>query len=826
MARFQKYRLSWPVTSSQWYNVDAMFSEIYADIAAGQSIPNTAVVPGTYGSATQIPVFTVNETGNLTFASSVAIPVTAAAAGTLTGTTLAPNVIFSSLTTVGTLVGGATGPGFTINVGPGESPIVGLIPTANLGLRTATNNTFLRGDQVWASTTEAIPAIVDVQSTNNGMATGTYSVGPFLTNPNVGDTIVVCTWVQGSPVSAVAPTDTLGNTYTQIGTNATSPGDGFGFPVTWAAVSIATGSCTISSVNTNRAMAIAWLISGAGVYNGDYQSALSTGGVAAIASGPSSPAPAPGSIFLSFTSQDTSPTGVFTYGLGWNTTGVNGFTSAMIASGRNWIEESSVGGIHVDSEYSISSAVRNGTYTSPSAGSWGAVVFSFAPGTRPVVATVSAITNDNSTNAAMYPVWVSATPGNEQLKTSSTELVWNPGICAGGAFGIGGVTVDGQWRVVIAAKEASGISALQLRANLGANAGVFDTRVFAISNELNTKQLFQLVHALDGVQLAANASTIPLNLDLRTIGAASLMLGTTNIIRWTLYPLGGFSNTAVDPGASVLAQGGALALGTVSTDGIVTENDTASTALIPVQKSPRIRFRSHVWNTTTPADNTNDWWFESVPVSGATPSGALVFNSSINGGASTQPFTFLSGGNFNAPVGTITAQNLAAQAGGLIFWTSRFVFNSPATGQMVWNNGAQNAGIGFDVTTDSTVKIRTRAQTGDGSLTALNITTSGTLIDKSYNIATPATLATVTMSANQQRQVINPAGTIAVLTVTLPPTPTDGQIAGISFTQIVSALTVNAPAGATVVQAPTSAAVDTNFRFIYQASSTSWFPAA
>ena len=104
--------------------------------------------------------------------------------------------------------------------------------------------------------------------------------------------------------------------------------------------------------------------------------------------------------------------------------------------------------------------------------------------------------------------------------------------------------------------------------------------------------------------------------------------------------------------------------------------------------------------------------------------------------------------------------------------------------------------------------------------------TSGTLIDKSYNIATPATLATVTMSANQQRQIINPAGTIAVLTVTLPSSPTDGQIAGISFTQVVSALTVNAPGGTTVVQAPTSAAVDTNFRFIYQASSTSWFPAS
>jgi hypothetical protein len=60
--------------------------------------------------------------------------------------------------------------------------------------------------------------------------------------------------------------------------------------------------------------------------------------------------------------------------------------------------------------------------------------------------------------------------------------------------------------------------------------------------------------------------------------------------------------------------------------------------------------------------------------------------------------------------------------------------------------------------------------------------------------------------------------------VTLPPSPVDGQVAGIAFTQIVSALTVNAPGGATVSAAPTSAAVDTNYRFLYQASSTTWFP--
>ena len=113
-----------------------------------------------------------------------------------------------------------------------------------------------------------------------------------------------------------------------------------------------------------------------------------------------------------------------------------------------------------------------------------------------------------------------------------------------------------------------------------------------------------------------------------------------------------------------------------------------------------------------------------------------------------------------------------------------------------------------------------------GSLAGTSYSHSGAEIDKTYQIYTPATLATVAMSAGQSRAIINPAGTIAVLTVTLPPSPVDGQVAGISFTQIVSALTVNAPGGATVVGPPSASAVNSAFRFLYQASSTSWFPAA
>jgi hypothetical protein len=71
------------------------------------TLANTTVAAGAYGSATAIPIFNVDAKGRLTTASSIPIStITSVSAGNLTGTTLASNVVNSSLTRVGTITSG------------------------------------------------------------------------------------------------------------------------------------------------------------------------------------------------------------------------------------------------------------------------------------------------------------------------------------------------------------------------------------------------------------------------------------------------------------------------------------------------------------------------------------------------------------------------------------------------------------------------------------------------------------------------------------------------------------------------------------------------
>lgn len=84
------------------------------------ALADTTVTPGSYGEASSVPTFTVDQQGRLTLAGSVTV---VAPAGTLSGTTLAAGVTGSSLTSLGTLT--------TLAVG-GTAGVNGKTPVANV----------------------------------------------------------------------------------------------------------------------------------------------------------------------------------------------------------------------------------------------------------------------------------------------------------------------------------------------------------------------------------------------------------------------------------------------------------------------------------------------------------------------------------------------------------------------------------------------------------------------------------------------------------------------------------------------------------------------
>lgn len=200
--------------------------------------------------------------------------------------------------------------------------------------------------------------------------------------------------------------------------------------------------------------------------------------------------------------------------------------------------------------------------------------------------------------------------------------------------------------------------------------------------------------------------------------------------------------------ATLIAQGGPLALAAVSTDGVLLENMTLATAGIPVQMAPRLRFRGHAWNTTGGgSEATNDFFLESVPVSQASPNGLFRFASSFNGGATTYPLilTHTGGltllGGINAAGALQSDSDMNAGASSFIYWSARTLMSAPSNGQVNMTLQNQTAGIGFDFITDAILKIRTRAQTGYATVDCLGLKASG-VAGVSFG---PAAIASITI---------------------------------------------------------------------------------
>jgi hypothetical protein len=86
----------------------------------------------------------------------------------------------------------------------------------------------------------------------------------------------------------------------------------------------------------------------------------------------------------------------------------------------------------------------------------------------------------------------------------------------------------------------------------------------------------------------------------------------------------------------------------------------------------------------------------------------------------------------------------------------------------------------------------------------------------------PLTGATITMNGNHNFMYVDPAGTIATLTIKLPPSPTPGMTIDIGFSQIVTTLTINDSAGSAVTGAATAAAVGVNQIYRWIPDTNKW----
>jgi hypothetical protein len=86
----------------------------------------------------------------------------------------------------------------------------------------------------------------------------------------------------------------------------------------------------------------------------------------------------------------------------------------------------------------------------------------------------------------------------------------------------------------------------------------------------------------------------------------------------------------------------------------------------------------------------------------------------------------------------------------------------------------------------------------------------------------PTTGFAITIPNATAVEVLDPAGTLATGTLTMPASPVNGQETCVSSSQTITALTVQANAGQLIVAAPTSLSAG-GFCYVYYLATTTWF---
>ena len=107
-------------------------------------------------------------------------------------------------------------------------------------------------------------------------------------------------------------------------------------------------------------------------------------------------------------------------------------------------------------------------------------------------------------------------------------------------------------------------------------------------------------------------------------------------------------------------------------------------------------------------------------------------------------------------------------------------------------------------------------------MTAVLSGTNGLL--QSYDYQVPTTGFSYTFAAGVQTLILNPAGTLATGTITMPASPSDGMTITFTSSQQITALTLNGNTGQTVVGAVTFLPAKAGVTYVYRTTGASWYP--
>lgn len=261
----------------------------------------------------------------------------------------------------------------------------------------------------------------------------------------------------------------------------------------------------------------------------------------------------------------------------------------------------------------------------------------------------------------------------------------------------------------------------------------------------------------------------------------------------------------IDPAQSVaytVAQSDSISLAAnTSGDGLVLINPVVAAAAAQ-RFSPRLRLTGQGWGTTAPASAPVDWTIENQPVQSTVPGCNLIFAVQLNGGGFTTRLTIAQNGNATL-VGAFTANSVIA---------GNYTVNAATVGSNGINLPAANS-LGF---------VSNSALRGSFDATGNFINLFPTS-DQSKSVQVPTTGFTITGANTSKTLILNPAGTLATGTITMPAGPIDGQEFRFSSTQTVTALTVSPNAAQTLSNAPTTIAPGQGYGYIYHLATTNWF---